>query len=228
VAAVPVLASVPRELKTPSQRTGLEDGVDENRAAQMVSSDRPGAHVAIGIVHAQLGNFEAARRAYETALSVGPYFVPAYVNLADLHRLEHRDDEAEPLLRKALTIAPDSAEAHHALGLLLARRRKLEEAVAALRRAAELDAAQPEYAYVYAIALNSTGRPEAALDTLEAALRRHPGDGQILAALATINGDRGSFEQATVYARRLVELRPQDPWARQLLQHVRATSEARQ
>jgi hypothetical protein len=50
----------------------------------------------------------------------------------------------------------------------------------------------------------------------------------ILTALATISRDRGSFEKATGYARRLVELRPQDPFARQLLQQIRATSEARE
>jgi hypothetical protein len=39
-----------------------------------------------------------------------PGFVPALLNLADLHRQFRRDAQAEPLLRKATELAPASAE----------------------------------------------------------------------------------------------------------------------
>ena len=47
--------------------------------------------------------------------------MPAYVNLADLFRLQRREPEGEQLLRRALEIDPVNAAAHHALGLLLVR-----------------------------------------------------------------------------------------------------------
>jgi Flp pilus assembly protein TadD len=52
---------------------------------------------------------------------------------------------------------------------------------------------------------------------LEQAHKRRPADRDILMALITFQRDRGDFVSAIAYARQLVELRPQDPQARSLL-----------
>jgi Flp pilus assembly protein TadD len=65
---------------------------------------------------------------------------------------------------------------HHALGLALVRAKRLDEAIAELRQAAELDPDQARYVYVYAVALNSAGRRDDAIDTLKESLTRHPND----------------------------------------------------
>jgi tetratricopeptide (TPR) repeat protein len=222
VAAVPVVTSVPAEMMTATQRAALEPALRAYAAAQMVSADRPGAHVGLGIVHAQLGDLQAAERDYATALRVGPYFIPAYVNLADLRRMQGRDGEGEALLRKALAVDPDSAAVQHSLGLLLVRRQRIGEALGALRRAQEIDPEDPRYAYVYGVALHSTGEPKQALRVLERAHQRHPGDTQILISLSMISREQGASDAALRYAKRLVALRPQDPMARQLLARLEA------
>src|SRR6185295_1857328 len=112
----------------PGARNALIEPLAEWRAAQRANADRPEAHANLGALHVQLGEHDAARAEYETALRIGPWFVPAYLNLADLLRAEGRDDEGERLLRRALEIAPDSADAHHTLGLLLVRRHELAPA----------------------------------------------------------------------------------------------------
>lgn len=76
------------------------------------------------------------------------------------------------------------------------------------------------YSYVYGVALHSSGEVERAITVLEGALERHPGSAEILQALASFHRDRGSIQEAIRYAERLVELLPQDPGARQLLQQL--------
>jgi tetratricopeptide (TPR) repeat protein len=211
LAAVPVVASVPRQLFTKDGWSAIEKSAREFRQAQMVSADRPGAHVNAGLLNLYLGNRDEARRDYEKAIEVGPYYIPAYVNLADLERLEQRDDRGERLLRQALQIVPESAEAHYALGLLLVRQQRTEEGVELFRRATEIDPTEPHYGYVYGIALNSTGHPRRALEVLETAHRKSPGNSDILVALATIHRDQGEIDSAIRYAGLLVQEHPNDP-----------------
>ena len=46
---------------------------------------------------------------------------------------------------------------HYSLGLALVRLKRADEALDELRKAAELDAGQARYAYVYAVAQHSAG-----------------------------------------------------------------------
>jgi cytochrome c-type biogenesis protein CcmH/NrfG len=86
-----------------------------------------------------------------------------------------------------------------------------------LRRASDLDASNGRYAYVYGIALNSTGNAAEALSVLRQAHSRQPANVQILVALATISRDVGDIAGARSYAEDLVRRAPNDPSARQLL-----------
>src|SRR5262249_1571243 len=143
-------------------------------------------------------------------------FVPAYVNLGDHYRALEQEARGEQALRQGLARVPQAPALHHALGLLLARRRQTTDAVAELGRAAELAPDSARYAYVYAVALNSTGARDRALAVLGPAHERHPGDPDILIALATINRDRGARDVARVYVRKLLQAAPDLPEARQL------------
>jgi len=161
---------------------GADDGrrlaraLAEYRAVQLANADRPSSHVNLALMALRRGDLAGARTSYEAALRVGPWFVPAYVNLADLDRHEGREKDAEARLRSGLAIAPESAELHHALGLTLVRAQRLDEALAALARAAELAPAEPRYAYVYAVGLHSAGRKPEALTVLAEARKLHPAD----------------------------------------------------
>jgi len=141
--------------------------------------------------------------------------VPGYVNLADLYRAIGRDGEGESLLRRAIAIAPDSADAHHALGLWLVRQKRSDDALAEFARAAEL---RPDarFAYVFGVALHSAGKTDRALEVLRVASDRHPGDHQILVALVTIERDAGKLDAARKHADALVALMPDDEGAKRL------------
>jgi Flp pilus assembly protein TadD len=84
-----------------------------------------------------------------------------------------------------------------------------------------LNPANAHYSYVYAVALNSTGKPEDAIRVLEEAHARQPNDREILYALVTFNRDRGNLDLARRYAQQLLTLVPQDPAVRQLVNQLR-------
>ena len=176
--------------------------------SQMVNAERPSSFLNLGIVYGERGEIKKSEQAYQTALKLDPSFYPALVNLADLYRLLKRDPEGEPLLRKALTLAPNDASVHHALGLLLIRADKKAEAMTALKKAWQLQPENSRYGYVYGIGLNSTGKPEQALKILEATHRRHPTDQQVLIALISMNRELGNAKAAQKFIEKLQVLSP--------------------
>jgi tetratricopeptide (TPR) repeat protein len=223
IQAASAMALIPVQFWDPSDRAILEGPLAEYRAAQAENADRPEAHLNLGVLAAAAGELERARTEYETALRLGPWFVPAYVNLADLYRQIQRDDEAERLLRSGRALVGDNAELSYALGLTLVRQGRIRAAIAELAHAAELAPESARYAYVYGIALNSAGEFERAREVLDEAHRRHPGDLSLLNGLATLSRDAGDLEAADAYALALVELIPEDPGARRLLAEIQAS-----
>ena len=219
--AVRVLAAVPSDLWSATQRSVFERALAEYLESQRVNADRPESHLRLGIAYQSLGRLEAAEKAYETALKVDSSFVGAYINLADLFRMQDREKEGEQILGEALAIDPNHADVHHALGLLQVRQKRHGEALGSLERAAQLRPDFPRYSYVFAVGLHSTGETNRALEVLKAAHQRNPADRELLLALITINREQGKVEDAATYARKLLQLSPQDPTARQIMQVLR-------
>jgi Flp pilus assembly protein TadD len=226
VEAVPAFADVPDAALSSEQRAAFDRSFDDFLLAQRANAERPEAHVNLGIVHARRGRPDEARRAYGAALRLAPWFVPAYVNLADLLRTQDQDTEGETLLRRALAVDPGNGAVHHALGLLLVRRGRPGEALAELGRAAAAAPGEPSFAYAYAIALHSAGRVEDALAALRAGHERSRADRALLVALVTINRERGALREARAWARRLAEAAPNDPAAQRLAGELAAASPA--
>jgi Flp pilus assembly protein TadD len=112
-------------------------------------------------------------------------------------------------VREALARLPGDAELHVALGLSWVRQGRTAEALPEIARAALLDPANPKYAYVHGIALNSAGRTDEALEVLEASQARHPADRDTLLALVTINRDGGRLAAALTWADRVAAVDPQ-------------------
>ena len=203
-----ILADVAARVTPPNRRASLREAITEYIDAQQVNGERAEAQSNLGMLYSALGNFDRAVTAYQTAIALDPKYAPAYINLADFHR--GRDDEvhAEKVLRDALDSIPDNADVQHALGLALVRQSRMTEAFEALRLAVALDANNPRYAYVYAVALNSAGEPTRALKVLKDALVKAPNDPQIISTLASIHRDQGELATARIYAERLRALSP--------------------
>ncbi len=218
--AARALASLPATQVPEALRPLVGSALEEYRAAQMLNADRPEGLMNLAVLAIESGDAAEAERLYRAALRLTPALPAIYVNLADVYRLQSRDADSERVLREGLAVAPDAADLHHALGLALVRAKRLPDALPALARATELDPDADRYAYVYAVALNSAGQGERAIAALERAHQQHPGDIDTVAALTTISKERGDLAAARKWARVLVELAPQDPQARALLESL--------
>jgi len=217
IEAARILTSVPQARFTSEQRAQWRVAIEEYRTVQALNADWPESQANLALVHAQLGEIDQAESRYRRALALDPAFASVYVNLADLYRGTGDNRAAEELLREALTSVPEPADIHHALGLTLVRLRRVDEAVVALRTASELRPDIARYAYVYGVALQSSGDLDSAIGVLEGAIARHPYDPETLFALATMERDRGRFGDALEYARRLSALAPGDSSIQQLV-----------
>jgi Tfp pilus assembly protein PilF len=220
VEAARALADVPDDLLTEAQRTARWKSTNESIAGQMVNADHPTSRLNIGLLYLRSGRFADAEVEYLAALRLEPAFVPAVVNLADLYRGQQREADAERVLREALEAAPDSAPLRHSLGLCLIRQKRSAEATVELGRAALLAPEQPRYGFVHAISLHTAGLTAEAISVLLETHDRHPRDADVLLALTTIFRDAGLQDEAVRYARKLVELVPDEPAYRELLTQV--------
>ncbi|MEJ2315839.1 MAG: ammonia-forming cytochrome c nitrite reductase subunit c552 [Gammaproteobacteria bacterium] len=204
--AARVLASAPEEALTESQRDSLDRAMEEYRQALMVNAERAESQTSLGDLLVRTGDQAGATQAYLKAVELDPTFIPAYANHADFLRHQGRDDSAEERLRAALEVDSQSAAIHHALGLTLVRRKSLDEAVEHLRLASELSPDDARYVYVYAVALESLGQRGNAIDILTTSHERHPGNRDILSALASFHMKQGDQEKASEYFAKLKAL----------------------
>ncbi len=186
--AARVLSEVSAAGLNPADQQALELVLDEYRAAQWMDADRGEARMRLGTLYTMQGDFAAAEAEYQAARKLAPWFIPAYVNLADLYRVLDRDGEGEAVLRRAIEIQSDNGDAHHALGLLLVRQKKTDEALQELAKAAALQPDNARYAFIHAVALQSSGQIAEAVAVLREASKRHPGDPQIASFLAQLEG----------------------------------------
>jgi tetratricopeptide (TPR) repeat protein len=205
--AASVLAAVPEQLWSAlsgmEQRTAFQRAFDELIETQRWNSDRAEGRANLGTFLAERGDVSQGEVELQAAIRLNPHFIPAYVNLADVYRGIGRDADGERVLRSGLARAPQSAVLHYALGLALTRLNRADSALSEFSRAASLEPANARFAYVHAIALHSAGRIDAAIAKLEAAVTAHPGDGDILSALANFVRARGDSALANRYANRL-------------------------
>lgn len=148
-------------------------------------------------------------------------------------------ERAEALARQAVALAPDDAEAHKALGLVLSARENPDAALAAYRRAIELDADAWGAMINLGDVLEIAGRGEEALPYFEAAHaamarvypRQSPRIQPWYAELATGIGDRHLAQsrpvEAEAWYRRALEFSPLHPAAtRGLAKVLRAAGDA--
>jgi predicted CXXCH cytochrome family protein len=145
IEAARTLAGTPANVLTLEQQSRLRLVLDELIQAELASAERPEAHINLAAIYMNLGRPRDAEKELLTALRLAPDFVPVLVNLADWYRYQHKDAAAEPLLRRAVRLAPAAAEPAYALGLLLVRRGNRVEAIQWLEKAVGLDPTETYY-----------------------------------------------------------------------------------
>jgi predicted CXXCH cytochrome family protein len=165
--------------------------VTDYEAWLIANADRAEALIELANLRRAAGDPVAARAAFERALRRDDTSIVAMLNYADFLGGDGDDAAAEPLLRHACALYPESADAHFALGMLLVRRKETAAGVGELGRASALAPDNSHYAYAYGIGLHSTRQDQRALATLRGAGRRFPDNAPIQAALRALCADGG-------------------------------------
>lgn len=117
---------------------------------------------------------------------------------------------AEQAFRDAVRIAPNLAEAHLDLGLVLGREGKLDEAIGSVQRAIELNPSQNSAHMFLGIFLFQANRGEEARQALHAEIAHDPQNAEALTWLGNVDLALGHPERAVASLDRAAELTPND------------------
>jgi Flp pilus assembly protein TadD len=202
----------PAEGRIPAaDRAAFAKALDEYVAVLIYNADRPESRMSLASLYAARGDTSRAVAELREALALDPSSVEARVNLAEVYRAQGDDAAAEAVLRDGIARSPRAAALHHALGLSHVRQKRGAEGLKELAEAAKLAPDDARFAYVYAVALNDSGKKADALRVLSAARKSRPYDRDLLFGLAHYSAAAGQREAAAGYAKELAELDPENP-----------------
>jgi predicted CXXCH cytochrome family protein len=218
--AARLMAAYPSGQLREDRQAKLDSVIEEYVQSQKFVGERPEAQLNLAGLYQDRQQFVEAELAYRKALQLQPQFIPAYVNFAHMLSGLGRETEAANLLSAGIDEVAESADLYHALGLSKIRQQQTANAINDLALAALLAPESRRYQYVYAIALQSVGDIDKALEVLEASLARNPSDLEVLYALVTFNRDAGRKPSALKYAKQLQSMLPENPDITKLVQSL--------
>ena len=162
----------------------------------------------LGDVQAAMGQYEAAAAEYQRYLAIDDRAPAVLYKLALAHYRNGMAARAADPLRRAVAIDDRFAEAHYLLGLLL-RDSDRAQALRALRRALDLNAtfaaAREELARLY----EDMGRPQDAIDQLEALAALEPARPERLVNVGLAYARIGRRDTAVLTLGRAAERHPE-------------------
>lgn len=215
------LSAVPADRFQPYDWKKLQTVLAEWREGLKETSDDAGSHLALGLVDANLGQIDEARRQYRVAIELHPTPLQAIqgrVQLGQLENAQGNSAEAEKLFRQVVKLEPKWDEGHYSLGLLLAESEgRLPEAAESLAKAVALSPRHSRMQYNLGLALEKLGKPAEAETHLRLAAKLDPTSPDCLYALVTVLIERRQWKDAAEVAGRLEQL---DPRYRGLKQRV--------
>jgi Flp pilus assembly protein TadD len=164
--------------------------------------------------HYRQGRYQDANRVLSEALRAQPQD-PRLWNLAGASaQALDKLDAAEQCYRRSVTVAPDFAEGHYNLGLLLQRRERLPEAIAAYREALRH---APRHAQALAHLGDALGKMDQAQEAArccEQAIAIDPGYARAHHNLGRAYAQLGRFDEAHQAMRQAIALAPPQEQAR--------------
>jgi len=148
----------------------------------------------LGLVEAERGDWEAARRNHSKSLLLDPYRAEAHYNMGIALYEEGRLEAAAQAYKAALRIEPDDAESLNNLGLVYAAAGLFDLAIDAFGKAIDVEPRYPEALYNLGLAYRATGRLTRAAETFALALEVAPDLEPAREQLSQIGVERASVE----------------------------------
>ncbi len=170
-----------------------------------------------GAAYVGMGEFKAARVAFEEALRIEPGYVPSHLNMARLDLLTNDTNAAKARYDKVLSIDEGNLPALLALAALAERDGHAKEAEELLQQAHahHPEAIKPALMLVERYLLQN--KITAALDIAREVINIHPRNPEALRVLAIAQLRTGENKQAAVTIRTLSEVMPLSPQGYYLL-----------
>jgi predicted CXXCH cytochrome family protein len=219
VAAATALGSTPTDLFG-NQGANFETAVEDLRAFVDTNADVAETQSNFGFFLFGQQRTAEAEAAFKRAIALDPTLEGSRVNLAEFYRAIGQNDRSEQTYAEAISISPDRADLRYGHGLALVRKEALIDAIAELEEAVRLDAGSSRYKTTLAVALDSLGRTQEALDKLDAwAAASSDVDVTGLGLQYSLKLHR--LPDALKFAERMANLRPQDQQILDLLEQLR-------
>ena len=204
-----------RSTVDPTSRTGSEliQSLDNN-------ADQPIGQMQKGAYALTRDEPEQALGHYAKAVEWDPNSAAIRNDYAVVLAQLNRNEAAVTQLEAACKLEPQNVEYRFRLGLAWNELGRIDQTVEALQKALELDPRHVRAWYNLGLALNSSGRTDDALTALNRAELLSPSDPNIPYARATILARLGRTTEARQAAERTLQIQPDYPPARELLQSL--------
>lgn len=142
-------------------------------------------------------DLSSAETAFKTSTKIDPYFAPSFENLADLYRIQKREDLVANTLKLGMKNNPDSPSLAYSTGLHLVRIKQIPHAIEYFKTAMTLDNYNPQYPYTYILAIDGNKQGVKALILLKDLVTKYQDNSNLIKLglhLSQKNKDQNSFQ----------------------------------
>jgi predicted CXXCH cytochrome family protein len=162
------------------QTLAFKNAFSELAIANQITSWRGEGSLNSSLINIQQGALKQAILDLEHGILVDPYFEANYINLADLYRQLQQTDKEKQVYQRGLTNVPKFAPLHYAHGMFLIRSGDKPSSIQSFKQAIKYDENNPQYAYLYFLALDSIGKTKQATMELKRVIKHYQHNPQLL------------------------------------------------
>jgi len=165
-------------------------------------------------------SYALRRKLAEEAIALDPEYVDAYLELSDTYLLSMRSsspdsakqllERAEELVKRAISLRGDHADARAFLGRIYLRKKQFDKAIAEGQRAVAMAPNSADVNARFAMTLECAGRPKESISLYKKAMRLSPvSDSWYVVGLGWSYFDIGHYEEAISAFKRYLNLHPE-------------------
>lgn len=214
------LSIVPEHQIPAHYKEPFQIAINEYRENNEYMADFPSARMNLGILSANTGNPQEAKKHYKKAIEIDDKFEPAKLNLAIIHNQLGENNEAEAIYRRIIEDNPEFSGVYYSLGLLLAEQQKYAEATEYLEIAIERNPENSRVYYNLALIYQQIGDQTKAEARLLKTVELEPENFDFLYALCYFYATTEQYAKARKVGKELKKLYPDHTDSNQLIDYI--------
>lgn len=205
---------------------GQKEKAVEELKLSLTLRENPQTRVNLGFVYLDQGKLDMAEAEFRKALSGDVGYAPAYYHLGVVAMKSGEDDKALVLLKEAVIRYPERKErpfeheTHNALGLLLAKKGKKDQAIEEYKKAIEVRPDIKDARLNLANLYMDSGAYDKAAEEFKSVLLADPGNVEVAVSLGHAYAQQGLDEKAAEVYAKAVKAAPDDLKMRYVLANL--------